>query len=165
MSKPDILLLARGTFGGADFWWMGPSSGKSSINAWIKILGKLRAAMLVWNSTSFHQGSPTQEDVWENCSNGRIMYEQIALLWISWEWKKHRYITPLHAFQPPHIPTTRYHTYVIAQTFYYFLKQLFLIAESFLSFVVKLNLLPLWMNCIPFSHVWKEIYGYSLLHF
>ena len=165
------MLLARGTFGGADFWWMGPSSGKSSINAWIKFLGKLRAAMLVWNSTSFHQGSPPppppQEDVWENCSNGRIMYEQIALFWLSWEWKKHRYITPMQAFQPPlhpnnPIPHIRHCSNFV---FHYFLKQLFLITESFLSFVVKLNLLPLWMNCIPFGHVWKEIYGYSLLHF
>ena len=164
MSKLGILLLARGTFGVRIFdeWVHLPENPQSMPE--LKFWGNCDAG-LKFNIIPSGSPPPPQEDVWENCSNGRIMYEQIALT-VSREWKKHRYITPLHAFQPPYIPTTPYHTYVIAQTsFLLFSKTTVLIAESFLSFVVKLNLLPLWMNCIPFSHVWKEIYGYSLLHF
>ena len=166
------MLLARGTFGGAYFWWMGPPSGKSSINAWIKILGKLRTAMLVWNSTSFHQAHhhhlrrmcekivPTVE----SCMSKLLCSETV-----SWEWKKaqvhYRHTACISTPPTSQQPDTTHTSLLKLRFFYYFLKQLFLIAESFLSFVVKLNLLPLWMNCIPFSHVWKEIYGYSLLHF
>ena len=124
--------------------------------------------MLVWNSTSFHQA---------HHHHLRRMCEKIVptvescmskLLWLYHESEKSTGTLhhSMHFNSPPtSLQPDTTHTSLLKLRFYYFLKQLFLIAESFLSFVVKLNLLPLWMNCIPFSHVWKEIYGYSLLHF